>query len=419
MAIYMWREWGFTPTQDTLLYMPLNDDVTDYSDQHNNGTWSSAGEYWYIWESSNKKCAYINWNQINLATCPIWTGNPWAFTHACWVKTNNAGYSVLHHLGVDSYRRRSMPIIFYTGSHYPINDIYGVDISLWGNASSSLYGSRMRVVYTYDGQWWHQLYINWSLYGTGSWTLNIGNGTFSIWINNSTYKEFRLSECIIENYVWTLQQVQDDYSLSSSEYTELPIKWPNTPHIATDLTNYTTKESVLALWWTDITTYNTTQYTLANWNWIEITWGWNAVASLCYQLQTPLTTSKTLTLHITGYLWNNCAFGCWLMNAKWDGTYTWARVSWLYGSWIRISGSSPSLNNAYWDVDYTVTMNFSTWVITLSWTATQWQTTFSQTATMTSAQIQTTLGYGYITFQVTGYETPQTCYISSAEYTIS
>lgn len=407
-----------------LLYMPLDGDVLDYSENHNNWTWSSWWTYWLLGESSNKQCAYISWNQINLATCPVWTGNPWAFTHACWVKTNNAGYSVLHHFGVDSYASRSMPVIFYSSNHYPINDTYGVDISLWGNASSSLYGSRMRVVYTYDGQGWHQLYINGSLYGTGSWTLNIGNGSFSIWINNSTYKEFWLSECIIDDYVWSSTEVTNDYNSSKWDYTELPYIWtpPNITHIATNLTNFTDKASVLAEWWSDITNYNRTSWTLANWNWLEITSGSNAVVSLCYELSRKLKTTNTLTLRITGNIGNQndwMTLNCGLMNAKGDGTYTWARADNKEDyTWIRINGSLSSLWDSRWDIDMTVTMNFSTWVITLNGTATWGVTTISQTSTMTAEQIQTTLGYGYIIFQLVSIY-GRNCTITSAEYTIN
>jgi len=419
MHWYTVPSWWWQPWANTLLYMPLNDDVLDYSDNHNNWTWSSAWRYWYLWESSNKKCAYIDWNQIDLSTCPIWTGNPWAFTHSCWVKTNDSGVSVLHHFWQDSYTSRSMPIIFYGNNHSPINDSYGVDISLWGNASSSLYNNWMHVVYTYDGSGWHQLYINGSLYWTGSWTLNIGSGYYCIWLNSSSYKEFWLSECIIENKVWTAQEVSDYYTLTSWDYTELPVLNTNIPHIATDLRNYTSKADVLALWWTDITTYNSTVYTLANGNWIEITWGRNAVASLCYQLWAKLNSSKTLTLHVTWTTNSYCYLDCWLMNAKWDGTYTWARVSnYSNQTWIRINWDLSALMASYWDVDYTVTMNFSTWVITLSWTATQWATTFSQTRTMTSAEIQATLNYGYIVFQLVSI-TWNNARLTSAEYTIS
>ena len=109
------------------------------------------------------------------------------------------------------------------------------------------------------------------------------------------------------------------------------------------------------------------------------------------------------------------------MNAKWDGTYTWVRASnYSNQTWIRINWDTSALvmNPSYWDVDYTVTMNFSTWVITLSWTATQWETTFSQTRTMTSAEIQATLNYGYIVFQVISI-TWNNARMTSAEYTIS
>lgn len=48
----------------------------------------------------------------------------------------------------------------------------------------------------------------------------------------------------------------------------------------------------------------------------------------------------------------------------------------------------------------------------------QWETTFSQTRTMTSAEIQATLNYGYIVFQVVSI-TWNNARLTSAEYTIS
>ena len=207
-----WKPWA-----DTLLYMPLDWDLLDYSWNNNNWTAIWTIQFQTIW---NKQYAYFNNNSaIQLITIPVWTWNPSAFTQSCRFKTNSNWRWCMHEFWSRSNNSRSK--VWFYDNWYPIQDRYGVgyDLYMWSVTTSVLWNTRIHVIYTYNN-WNHQFYINWSLRWTATGNLNISWTTYRyIWTNSgSWYAWYAMSENIFESKVWTQQEISDYFNKTKVDY---------------------------------------------------------------------------------------------------------------------------------------------------------------------------------------------------------
>lgn len=221
-SYYEWKPWA-----NTLLYMPLNWDVLDYSGNENNGTWSWTTEYKTIWD---KQYAYINTNScINLTSSPIWTWNPDDFTFSCWVRINeNSYWAQPVYLGSDSTNNRFCLILNYywvnRNNFQHINDIYVNTIYLWPTTSTPEHKWEwINVIYTYEkATQTSTLYIN----NSQTWTdngypINIasgGNYRIARPLSDSNFANYWLSEIIFENWIWSAQERSDYYNWTKWNY---------------------------------------------------------------------------------------------------------------------------------------------------------------------------------------------------------
>lgn len=209
-----WQPWA-----NTLVYMPLDWDVVDYSGNNNNGTWIWTASYQDVYSWSSKKWAYFSDNSaIDLTALPVsWNT---AFTHSCWVKTNADWVAFMHHFWRDTYGRRSVLCMFYIVDKRPHQDTYWTDYILWNATTSSLWETWINIIYTYNS-WNNVLYINWQQYGTASWNLNIQTWYNKfIWrsLSGASYTWYMLAESIIEDVVWTGQEALDYYNLTKGDF---------------------------------------------------------------------------------------------------------------------------------------------------------------------------------------------------------
>lgn len=215
--VYYDRNWQ--PWENTVLYMPLNWDLQDYSWSNNHWTWNWTSEYKAV---DGKKYAYFNENScIDLTSYPIWTWNPAAFTNSCVVKLNSSWQATMHYFGQDANNSRSKLITFYSDWRI-LQDRYwsSYDIYIWNTIPSSLYWTRVHIVYVYDWNWWHTVYLNGELYWTWNWTLNVVWWyNKRVWSPNSSDSAwYWLAEFIIENWMWTAEDVTDYFTRVKTLY---------------------------------------------------------------------------------------------------------------------------------------------------------------------------------------------------------
>ena len=216
------KKW--TPWENTLVYMPLNWDVKDYSWNNNNGTitWevSLTGTIW------DKNYAEFNGWAIDLTTLPVsWNQT---FTHSAWMKINSSWVSHMHHFGRDYNNSRSNIIIWYSNDHRPLQDIYVTNIYMWNAIPTSWYWTWKHCVYVHD---WssNKMYINWELYWEWSGNINIVT-----WYNkyigriqtNSIQMWYWMSESIIENRAWTKDEIQYYFNSTKADYWQKPHNLP-------------------------------------------------------------------------------------------------------------------------------------------------------------------------------------------------
>ena len=211
-----WKPWA-----NTLLYMPLNWDLLDYSWNNNNGT-----AYWTVTFNTveNRQYAYTNNSAITLTSYPVWTWNPNDFTFVWWAKlTPSTWYCSIFHMWSDSTSYRFNLIINYrwwSGPYQHIMDLYSWNIYLSQNMNSPQYPWEwVCVVYTYEkSTHTHTLYLNnvqsWQ---SNSYSLNIWSSFKYIWRPNS-WNNCWLAEIIFESWIWTAEQRTDYYNKTKKQF---------------------------------------------------------------------------------------------------------------------------------------------------------------------------------------------------------
>ena len=138
------------------------------------------------------------------------------------MKLNSSGVSHMHLFWQNNYGRRSNVVIAYVNNHIPINDTYWTDISMWSAISSSWYWTWKHCVYVHDGTS-NNLYIDGVLYGNGYGNLNIVSWyhkyigrTYSS--SETTNLWYWISKVIIEDRVWTAQEIADYFDQTKWDY---------------------------------------------------------------------------------------------------------------------------------------------------------------------------------------------------------
>ena len=205
MAIYMMREdWGgsYTPTANTIAYYPLKSDILDHSGNGKDLSWTN-----YSFDGNFITVSYLTWPQV---TPENTTGDR---TVSGWVNTSS---------GTCKYN-------FRRTSDWPLGYIMGQDNENWNRPWGSLYLNGWKRCRPSSTSVWTiflmtrtktwttmNLYLNGSLVSTNTslWTsTRTSSGTVVQWIGSGKY-----SEIIIEDKVWTAQEVLDYYNLTKWNY---------------------------------------------------------------------------------------------------------------------------------------------------------------------------------------------------------
>ena len=219
MGIYAWREpWGWQPWANTVLYMPLTSNLTDVI------SWTTLDAYstwWSIWATW-----WINKNVLYSWTTWSWFYKSW-FT---WLPTDTDPRTMSIWLKIDTF----------------VPD-WGTYASYWVSQGNCVFSLCGRWGYMWFSQMWSNTndgkitawtWQNWILTYDGStliiykngddvkhwtWTLTTGSDIVAIWIpirdlTASMGNTWRYSEFIIEDRVWTAQEVTAYYDLTKWDY---------------------------------------------------------------------------------------------------------------------------------------------------------------------------------------------------------
>ena len=228
MAIYMWRDdWSWSPWANTILYLPLESDVVDMSGKtwrtfttswisYTNVWWVDSIHVWATWWISLTAPSPLVTTASSEQTISFWV------YFADWVinkRRNIFAFTIENETCVMiSLLENTSNMRFYWQSWW---DWWAYNVlEAW---------TRKHIVCT-NSSAWANVYVNWVLDSTYTWSStprgiwgsnteqaqNIGNGRD--WLQYSDWLRGNMRELILEDRVWTAQEVSDYYDLTKADY---------------------------------------------------------------------------------------------------------------------------------------------------------------------------------------------------------
>lgn len=205
---------GFVPWVNTRIYLPLTDnykDVVSWTTLSTTWAVSLVTEWWV-------KCTRVNWWRLYWLSSAMITWS-WSRTLSFWFKYNSISssewWTAVCRWSESNY------------SFYSLWDNTGVNYAFsWYSSSADIESSttlstwvRYNMVATYD---WStvSIYLNW----TFIWSKSVGLSTWSsdlyIWWRPgwSCLANWYVSQVIVENKVWTAQEITDYYNMTKSDF---------------------------------------------------------------------------------------------------------------------------------------------------------------------------------------------------------
>jgi hypothetical protein len=208
MWVYIYEQ-KRQPWDNTMGYYPLNTDFNDASWNSRNLTNTNATITTLGWVS----CAYYWGNAYSTYTGYSLTRA--ARTTSVWMNPSDLTDWVI------------LQVSYYNQSPYGsmTTAVRGGDIMIADNNSISIdyswsIGTRYNVIWTQE---WNtmKMYVNWTLIWTKTRPSNTPNW-WSLWAQNRSWYVAKyvgyISEAILENTVWTAQEIADYYNLTKWNY---------------------------------------------------------------------------------------------------------------------------------------------------------------------------------------------------------
>ena len=204
IAWWWWENPPFTPWANTVAYYPFTSDILDHSSNSNNFSW------WTYTFSNNKITitSSLTWPvlvPVNTSwdrTIHMWT-TWWNTSARCLFRFSAASnWDTLWHLKWTDEENWNRPWASYWRSSWYRNRPSSV--SVWSF-----------FLMTWVKDWTSmKLYLNWELVSTTTLWSNIwNNATVKSILENWTYWEI-----IVEDKVWTVDEIQTYYNKSKSNY---------------------------------------------------------------------------------------------------------------------------------------------------------------------------------------------------------
>ena len=221
MAIYMWRDYNYTPWDNTILYCPLKDDIEDKTWNHTMSlvtssygtvakdstgfykfTWWYISSENYIWPTQATLSVRVK--RLNKHT----TNDSW-----WWLSAHYKSSSPYHYIGMNFW--------WYNSSNGNIA-IYNWNSRNLTVTSSTIWTWELRTI-TYNSIDWLKYYKNWNLISniSTSWNLTQYNWPTNIWATfefTDQFLEWYLSDVIYESIPRTADEIQDYYNWTKALY---------------------------------------------------------------------------------------------------------------------------------------------------------------------------------------------------------
>lgn len=210
-----WKPWA-----NTLLYLPLKEDLLDHS-QYNrtitqtgtitkDSTWYKFGASWasYLYSS--------NFNWPNICTLSVWSKKTW----------NGSYHAVVANKYYGSHRNPYITtnLIYGNRSNYIQFECVNTSNTVYSYTSNiDTYNAWHHFVWVYTWTKYY-LYIDWvkNLEYNVSWNLLSTNSWFYVgdyvWDSPNQYFVWNISEVIFEDKAWTAQEISDYYNSTKAIY---------------------------------------------------------------------------------------------------------------------------------------------------------------------------------------------------------
>jgi len=203
-----WQPWT-----NTLLYLPLNSTDT-YTDQSGNSrsTTNTSVTFWtYQWVD----CWYFNGSSAHIQVTPF--SLSWTLTFCVWLYNIYSGANYDCKI-LDARQWWNLYINFYAASWW---------YAIWDWPISNNYTKNQWILFVSTVQNWdRKLYLKWNwLDQNYTWTASFSSftpTTMNIWNEHdnvaSRFFAWWMSNLILENKIWTAQEISDYYNLTKANY---------------------------------------------------------------------------------------------------------------------------------------------------------------------------------------------------------
>lgn len=207
-------EWR-TPWSNTVLYLPMSDDLLDHSWNNISITANNVSlrgtdrpiNAWYFWWWDNACLSFTNTSNMS-----------WSWTISTWFKTaSNANQWFLTQWTESS--NKWLHLGYWETSRWMLMGFYSNDMD--SNSTNWTDNNRHLATFTYNWWWESKIYLDWEL--IKSWALswlNTWNNTWYIGRYLSWTSKFNwyMSERIMEKVVWTAEEIKDYYNITKWTY---------------------------------------------------------------------------------------------------------------------------------------------------------------------------------------------------------
>lgn len=210
---------AWSPSAKTVLYLPLNWDVTDpYNNvTYNWGVWTASYD---TWDWATQAANFTGSNSISLWTSLDLTGGTWLMTVCFWFTTRspsseqrcsqNRNWTYFH-------------ICWITNSKVRLACMHTDSSTQTNITGTTTLTANTKYLYTatIQSNWDIKLYLNWQL--EASWTVGVLhslNFQFGQWIGSgrtwdSEFWNWMIKDFIVEDRIWTAQEIADYYTHTS------------------------------------------------------------------------------------------------------------------------------------------------------------------------------------------------------------